>query len=240
MQRKSIKVTEMVPAPLRCQTRFLPIGDNEQVSCQRALKFLTANEPGKRLEIRLSYKSLLALEEQVLALYGDAKYMSNNVEYSATDSRVTVYTAPTALHCYSAVNLQQAIIFAVYNVLVQHQRQDLFERIAAVGESTYSSEVGVSEWYPQLNADIMLWMNEFRCRTAILLYNKIPFGPYHDREQSGSEPWTNILEVFKQIRTDIFQNGRIVVQGSSLDIGLTAIRDIRDELVHLGINFVAI
>ncbi|KAK9481562.1 hypothetical protein V1527DRAFT_516503 [Lipomyces starkeyi] len=32
-------------------------------------------------------------------------------------------------------------------------------------------EAGVSEGYTQLKAD-MLWMNEFRCRTAILLYNK--------------------------------------------------------------------
>ncbi|KAK9357938.1 hypothetical protein V1504DRAFT_488651 [Lipomyces starkeyi] len=195
--------TSVVPAPFAVPKSIsseMATSDNEQSSYQRALNFLTANEPEKRLDIRLSYKSFKALEEQALALYGDEKYP--RVEYSATDSRVTIYTAPTALHGSSAVNLQQAISFAVYNVLVQNRKQELFERIVDVGESTYSSvdeqgrrstktpdaglkyyydggtvltiimEVGVSEEYTQLKADIMLWMNEFRCRTAILLYNK--------------------------------------------------------------------
>ncbi|KAK9485381.1 hypothetical protein V1527DRAFT_496701 [Lipomyces starkeyi] len=290
--------------------------DKEQVSYQRALNFLKANEPEKRLDIRLSYKSFQALEKQTLALYDDEKYP--RVEYSATDSRVTFYTAPTALHGSSAVNLQQAISFAVYNVLVQHRKQELFERIVAVGESTYSSvgrrstktphaglkyyydggtvltiivEVGVSERCTQLNDDIMLWMNEFHCRTAILLYNKespkfgfpenadvysiterpafveamnqvgrtSPFGPYRYREHSWFGTLdTAVLEVFKRDQNTgtvnntgtylVVQNGQMVVHGDSLDIGLTigdvfppneeAIRDIRDERVQIGINFV--
>ncbi|KAK9482609.1 hypothetical protein V1527DRAFT_499027 [Lipomyces starkeyi] len=171
----------------------MAIGDNAQVSYQRALKFLTANEPEMRLDIRLS------------------------------------------------VNLHQAIIFAVYNVLVQHQKQAVFECISAVGESTYSSvnkqgrrstktpdagpiyyydegraltiieEVGVSEWYPQLNADIMLWMNEFHRRT---------YSWFGTLDQAIVE---FIASKIKPLLTNalVVQIGRIVVQGCSLHIGLT-------------------
>ncbi|KAK9311754.1 hypothetical protein V1524DRAFT_473145 [Lipomyces starkeyi] len=305
--------TSVVPAPFAVPKSIsseMATSDNEQISYQRALNFLMANKPEKRLDIRLSYKSFKALEEQALALYGDEKYP--RVEYSATDSRVTIYTAPTALHGSSAVNLQQAISFAVYNVLVQHRKQELFERIVAVGESTYSSvdeqgrrstktpdaglkyyydggtvltiimQVGVSEGYTQLKADIMLWMNEFRCRTAILLYNKespkFGFPENADVYSINERPafveamnkvgrikhtWfgtldTAVLEVFKRDQNTgtvnntgtyiVVQNGQMVVQGDSLDIGLTigdvfppneeAIRDIQDERLQVGINFV--
>ncbi|KAK9371814.1 uncharacterized protein V1513DRAFT_386103 [Lipomyces chichibuensis] len=321
-QTQSRPQTSVVPAPLavpRSITSAMTKSDNELLFYQRALDFITANEPEKRLDIRLSYKSFQAVEEQALALYGDEKYPL--VEYSATDSRVTIYTAPTALHGSSAANLQRAIDIAVYNVLVQHRKQELFDRIVAVGESTYDSvdeqgrrstktpdagfkycydgrtvltiimEVGVSEGYTQLKADIMLWMNEFHCRTAILLYNKEspkfvspsntdaysinerpalveamnqigqtnPLGPYRYRGHT----WfgmldTAVIEVFKRDQNTgtvdntgkyhVVQNGQMVIQGDNLDIGLTigdvfpqneeAIRDIQDESVQLGINFV--
>ncbi|KAK9312982.1 hypothetical protein V1522DRAFT_391937 [Lipomyces starkeyi] len=175
----------------------MAIGDNEQVSYQLALKFLTANEPEKRLDIR------------PLALYGDAKYMSKYQK-----NAVVVVCHWHKGHCLHGPN-SAALLFSSQlttghhlcriqrTFFVQHQKQELFERIAAGGGSTYSSvneqgrrstktpdagiiyyydgggaltiieEVGVSEWYPQLIADIMLWMNEFHCRTAILLYNKV-------------------------------------------------------------------
>ncbi|KAK9430980.1 hypothetical protein V1505DRAFT_399808 [Lipomyces doorenjongii] len=245
---------------------------NEQVSYRRALNFLTANEPEKRLDIRLSYKSFRALEEQALTLYGDKRSLSTRPQ-------------PRCMVIQQS-NLQQAISFAVYNILVQHQKQELFERIVAVRRSTkipdagllyyYDGgtvltiimEVGVSEGYTHLNADILLWMNEFHCRSAILFYNKecmnqigrtTPFGPYRYREHTWFGTLdTAVLEVFKRDQnTDtvnktgtylVVQNGQLVVQGDSLDIGLTigdvlppneeAIQDIRDERVHLRMNFV--
>ncbi|KAK9336855.1 hypothetical protein V1521DRAFT_435486, partial [Lipomyces starkeyi] len=78
-------------------------------SYQRPLNFLRANEPERRLDIRLSDTSIETLEELAFALYGDEKYP--RVEYSATDSRVTKHTIPTALPNSSAVALQQAISF---------------------------------------------------------------------------------------------------------------------------------
>ncbi|KAK9358457.1 hypothetical protein V1504DRAFT_461048 [Lipomyces starkeyi] len=47
--------------------------DDEQASYERALNFLTANEPERRFDIRLSYRSFQALEEQAHALYGHSK-----------------------------------------------------------------------------------------------------------------------------------------------------------------------
>ncbi|KAK9357949.1 hypothetical protein V1504DRAFT_322751 [Lipomyces starkeyi] len=176
----------------------MALRDDVEASYQRALNFLTVNEPERRLDICLSYKYFLSLEEQAHALYGDAKYP--RVEYSATDSRVTIYTAPTALHSSSAVALQQAISFSLHDILVQHGKQELFERIVPVGESTYESvddqgsgstktpdgglqyywngrtiltvviEAGFSEGYSQLRDDIMVWLNEMHSRCAILLW----------------------------------------------------------------------
>ncbi|ODQ72268.1 hypothetical protein LIPSTDRAFT_72999, partial [Lipomyces starkeyi NRRL Y-11557] len=51
--------------------------DEERASYQRALNFLNANEPERRLDIYLSYKSFQSLEEKARAIYGDAKYVTN-------------------------------------------------------------------------------------------------------------------------------------------------------------------
>ncbi|ODQ71110.1 hypothetical protein LIPSTDRAFT_73722 [Lipomyces starkeyi NRRL Y-11557] len=48
----------------------------ERQSYERALHFLKANIPEKRLDIHLSYESFRALEVQAQALYGNAKYMT--------------------------------------------------------------------------------------------------------------------------------------------------------------------
>ncbi|KAK9329762.1 hypothetical protein V1520DRAFT_363255 [Lipomyces starkeyi] len=291
--------------------------DNEQASYERALNFLTANEPERRCDIRLSYISFQALEEQAQALYGHVKYP--RVEYAASDSRVTIYTAPSAFHGASAASLQLGIRDSVRDVLIRINKEQLLTHTILVGESTYESvdeqrrrsiktpdgglkyysdgctvltviiEVGVSEGYRELQADIMLWMNEFHCRTAILLWNKerprfrfpgnrgvysvderplfseamqqvagvSPFGPYRYRDKSWFGTLdTAFIEVYKRdshtgnITTTtcpIVQNGQMVVQGDSVDIGLTlgdafpvdedAIRDSRTVPVHLQTDF---
>ncbi|KAK9319530.1 hypothetical protein V1517DRAFT_266116, partial [Lipomyces orientalis] len=83
--------------------------DDERLSYQRAMDFLTANEPERRLDIHLSYQSFRYLEEKARALYvmnlNDHKRYPR-VEYSAIDSRVIIHTIPTALHGASAVGLE--------------------------------------------------------------------------------------------------------------------------------------
>ncbi|KAK9386681.1 hypothetical protein V1515DRAFT_616173 [Lipomyces mesembrius] len=160
------------------------------------LKFLRDNEPERRLDIRLSYENFEDLEKQAHVLYGDAKYP--RVEYFASDSRVTIYTLPTALHSRSAVALQQANRDCILMVLVQHNKQRLIDYILRVGEFTEESlndqgtgstkapdaglvfdngqrrtltliiEAGVSEGYRALKRDIELWLNVFRCPKCIL------------------------------------------------------------------------
>ncbi|KAK9314843.1 hypothetical protein V1524DRAFT_122332 [Lipomyces starkeyi] len=174
--------------------------DEERASYQRAFNFLTANEPERRLDIYLSYKSFQSLEEKARAMYGDAKYP--RVEYSALDSRVIIHTIPTALHGESAVGLQLCIRESVRDILIRFDKKRLTSRILPVGESTYSSvdnqgahstktpdaglqydngqrndlliivEAGVSEGYQQLKADIELWLRKFGCRIGILLWLK--------------------------------------------------------------------
>ncbi|KAK9339541.1 hypothetical protein LIPSTDRAFT_4941 [Lipomyces starkeyi NRRL Y-11557] len=47
--------------------------DDEQASYQRTLNFFNANEPERRLDICLSYRTFQALEKLAHALYCDAK-----------------------------------------------------------------------------------------------------------------------------------------------------------------------
>ncbi|KAK9494034.1 hypothetical protein V1508DRAFT_403388 [Lipomyces doorenjongii] len=128
-----------------------------------------------------------ALQEQAHALYGHIKYP--RVEYAASDSRVIIYTAPSAFH--------GALVRYVLNRI---NKQQLLMHILLVGESTHEP-------------DVMLWIDDFHCRTAILLWNNerprfrnggaysvderplfpdakqqvarvSPFGPYHYRDRS--------------------------------------------------------
>ncbi|KAK9361000.1 hypothetical protein V1504DRAFT_491724 [Lipomyces starkeyi] len=131
---------------------------DEEASYQRPLNFLKDNEPERRLDIRLSYQSFRALEAQAHRLYGDAKYP--RLDYSGTDSRVTIYTIPTALD-------------SVRDGLLRHNKQELLRRINPIGESTISSTDDLGEeTYQQLRADINVWLSHIHGRTAILLWFK--------------------------------------------------------------------
>ncbi|KAK9493143.1 hypothetical protein V1508DRAFT_404027 [Lipomyces doorenjongii] len=156
--------------------------DDEQASYQRALNFLTAHEPERRLDIYLSYKTFQFLEENARALYADAKYP--RVEYSAVDSR---------LHSSSAVGLQICITESIRDILIQFDKKHLASRILPVGESKYSSVDDQGEHstktpdaglkydngqlndllivgYQQLKADFELWLRKFGSRIGILLF----------------------------------------------------------------------
>ncbi|KAK9388460.1 hypothetical protein V1515DRAFT_614518 [Lipomyces mesembrius] len=103
---------------------------------RRALNFLKANEPEKRLDVRLSPHSFQLLDEQVHALYGDAKYPS--LQYSAIDSRVIINTVPTALHSGSATGLQDLIRQSVRDALIRLSRGELCDDVVPVGHCEYS------------------------------------------------------------------------------------------------------
>ncbi|KAK9236156.1 hypothetical protein V1525DRAFT_379929 [Lipomyces kononenkoae] len=180
-------------------SRQISRNTKEQDSYERAMRFLRSNKPETRLDIHLSYGLFQALERQRKSIYRNAQYP--RVEYSAIDSRVTIHTIPTALHSSAAASLCECIRDCVRDVLVQHGRQNLLRLLVPVGDATYESnegngrgstkspdggfrsrcqhselvfvvEVGVSEGYRSLRADISLWLNEFHCRTAILLWCK--------------------------------------------------------------------
>ncbi|KAK9482227.1 hypothetical protein V1527DRAFT_415651 [Lipomyces starkeyi] len=155
---------------------------SERDAYERPLHFLKANKPENMLDIHLSYFG--ALEIQAQALYGNSKYP--RAEYSATDSKVTIHAAPTALHSSAALSLQDYISDCIRDVLVQHGRQSVLDLLVPVGDTTTSPasvdqgtasfviEVGVSEGYRALNADIMLWLNQLHCRTTNSKYFDIP------------------------------------------------------------------
>ncbi|KAK9366633.1 hypothetical protein V1509DRAFT_654540 [Lipomyces kononenkoae] len=174
--------------------------DDELASYQRAVNFLTTNEPERRLDLYVSYKSFQSLEDKARALYGDAKYP--RVEYSALDSRVIIHTIPTALHNSSAVGLQMCIKESIRDTLIRLDKKHLHSHILPIGASKYSSvddqrrrstktpdaglkydncqlndllivvEAGVSDGYQQLKADIELWLGKLGSRIGILLWLK--------------------------------------------------------------------
>ncbi|KAK9355642.1 hypothetical protein V1523DRAFT_438463 [Lipomyces doorenjongii] len=152
---------------------------SERDSYDRALHFLKANKPEKRLDVHLSFESLRALEKQAQALYGNAKYP--RVEYSAADSR------------FSSGKFTSYIRDCIQDVLVKHGRQSLLRLLMSVGHTAceftddqgtgtskspdngfkcvrlggladlvFVIEVSVSEGYQVLKVDIMLWLNHSR------------------------------------------------------------------------------
>ncbi|KAJ8099603.1 hypothetical protein POJ06DRAFT_281809 [Lipomyces tetrasporus] len=298
----------------------MALRDNEKGSYQRALNFLTANEPEKRLDVRLSPKSFQLLDEQAHALYGDAKYP--RLQYSAVDSRVIINTVPTALHSGSASGLQHLISRSVRNTLVRLNMDELCDDVLSVGDSEYSIvddqgrtsiktpdgglkysdeegkealtiviEAGFSESYQELKKAIKLWLNQFECHTAMIIFftenpnfrsptnegnntcsvterglfesamehtrRVSPFGPYCFRGHTWFGTMaTATIEVLKKnpttgrIKTKkqkVVLNGQMMVQGDSVDVGLTigdafppnhvAIEDIREEPVLLATHW---
>ncbi|KAK9427467.1 hypothetical protein V1505DRAFT_35970 [Lipomyces doorenjongii] len=115
--------------------------DDERLSYQRAMDFLTANEPEQRIDIHLSYQSFRYLEEKARALYGDAKYP--RVEYSAIDSRVIIHTIPTALHSASAVGLNDCIRDSVRDILRRRDKRNLGNRIMPVGRLVNNKPIAI-------------------------------------------------------------------------------------------------
>ncbi|KAJ8101261.1 hypothetical protein POJ06DRAFT_267422 [Lipomyces tetrasporus] len=168
----------------------------EKKAYQNALDFLIANEPEQRLDFRLPFDCYLALEEEARKRYGDEGYP--RVEYSSKSSTVTIYTCQSSLHVKASQFLQRWIEEGVRRELVNHGRGELGERLRPIFDETRNAgddesgelvkkpdgglvyfrdfrsvtvvaiEVGVSEKYEKLVADVTLWMEEFHCRTGIL------------------------------------------------------------------------
>ncbi|KAK9364605.1 hypothetical protein V1509DRAFT_678257 [Lipomyces kononenkoae] len=183
----------------------MALRDNEPY--QRALNFLLANEPEKRLDVRLSSKSFQLLDDQAGVLYGDAKYMTPKLlKISPFNIRPLTQgslfnTIPTALHSGSASGLQDLISRSVRDTLIRLNKGELCDDVLVVGASEYSIvddqgrisrktpdgglqyinkegknaltliiEAGVSESYHQLKKDVKLWLNQFECHTAVIIF----------------------------------------------------------------------
>ncbi|KAK9243600.1 hypothetical protein V1506DRAFT_516105 [Lipomyces tetrasporus] len=105
---------------------------------KRALEFLRADEPERRLDIRLSYDRFRSLEEEARKLYGD-EAIYPRVEYSSEDSTVTIVTAQSKLHSSAAHSLQQWIHFGGLTSLAANEKHELGQRIEATADAKYHS-----------------------------------------------------------------------------------------------------
>ncbi|KAK9323802.1 hypothetical protein V1517DRAFT_337513 [Lipomyces orientalis] len=165
----------------------MDLGFIENKAYRNALEFLIRNEPEQRLDVRLSFKCFRALEYEAHKLYGEeASYPC--VEYSSKDTTVTIITAQSGLHAKAAEALQRGREDRLRRELTNRGRGDLIERFGGVfdvrlnalddqlrlyvkkpdeGLTYYKDgvetviavfEIGVSESYLRLKADIELWM----------------------------------------------------------------------------------
>ncbi|KAK9235566.1 hypothetical protein V1525DRAFT_348061 [Lipomyces kononenkoae] len=164
---------------------------------RNALEFLIRNEPEQRLDMRPPFRCFRALEDEAHKLYGEEASYSR-IEYSSKDSTVTIITAQSGLHAKAAEAVQRGIEDGVRRELTNCGRGDLVARFGGVldirlnalddqlrlyvkkpdGGLTYYKdgvetviaviEIGVSESYMRLKADLELWMGRFQCRTGIL------------------------------------------------------------------------
>ncbi|KAK9352625.1 hypothetical protein V1523DRAFT_244348 [Lipomyces doorenjongii] len=168
----------------------------DQQLYQTALDFLVTNEPEQYLEVKLSFESYKALEEQARNIYGDKKYP--DVDYCETSSTVTIYTIPTYLHGHISAVLQNELCNAVGDVLKRNGRQQLAAHVRPSGESTERArwgqhrasktpdggivyeieedstltvviETGVSEVYEKLKENMTVWLEGTECGTCILV-----------------------------------------------------------------------
>ncbi|KAK9244234.1 hypothetical protein V1506DRAFT_567839 [Lipomyces tetrasporus] len=163
----------------------MDFGFVENKAYRNALEFLIRNEPEQRLDVRLSFKCFRALEDEAHKLY---------------DSTVTIITAQSGLHAKAAEALQRGIEDGLRRELTNCGRGDLIALFAGVldirlnalddqlrlyvkkpdGGLTYYKdgvetviaviEIGVSESYMRLKADLELWMGRFQCRKPKFRY----------------------------------------------------------------------
>ncbi|KAK9329534.1 hypothetical protein V1520DRAFT_169578 [Lipomyces starkeyi] len=111
---------------------------------------LAKNEPNLYLEVKLSFESCEALEEQSRNMCGQKRVRPPSirvrrnlhtsrypyVDYCETSSTVTIYTTPTYLHGHISAVLQNELCNAVREVLQRHGRNQLAAHVRPSGEST--------------------------------------------------------------------------------------------------------
>ncbi|KAK9241749.1 hypothetical protein V1506DRAFT_481113 [Lipomyces tetrasporus] len=165
---------------------------------QRALDFLSANEPEQCLRVQLTIDKYEELVRHAENLYGEKKYPY--VDYCPDTSMVIIYTAPSSLHGMVSAHLPHLIQQSAEIALTQHNKPDLAKRLMSLGESSdrpsfggYDSrvsktpdggliytfnnedvlalviETGLTEDYQKLQKDIRLWLHGMHCRTGMLI-----------------------------------------------------------------------
>ncbi|KAK9312150.1 hypothetical protein V1522DRAFT_438200 [Lipomyces starkeyi] len=106
---------------------------------QRALDFLSANEPEQCLRVQLAIDKYKELHHHAENLYGEknAKVLTDIHTLTCPDtSTVIIHTAPSSLHGMISAHLQTAIYHAAAVELERHNKPELVRRLKAYGESS--------------------------------------------------------------------------------------------------------
>ncbi|KAK9311122.1 hypothetical protein V1524DRAFT_371677 [Lipomyces starkeyi] len=174
-----------------------PARPNEDLF-QRALDFLSANEPEQCLRVKLPFDKYEELQHYAESIYGEKKYPY--VDYCSNTSTVIIYTAPSPLHGMFSASFQSELYHVAKNELIRLNKPELARKLKAFGESSkrpifggYNSriskvpdggliytltrqdvltvviETGLSETYEKLQNDAKLWLDGAHCQMAIIV-----------------------------------------------------------------------
>ncbi|KAJ8097842.1 hypothetical protein POJ06DRAFT_270657 [Lipomyces tetrasporus] len=171
----------------------------EEDPYQRAVDFLSANEPEKYLRVQLPIDKYEKLQSHAETLYGEKKYPY--IDYCPDTSTVVIYTAPLRRYMeWSLHTCKPMYHAAAVELELLHNKPELVHRLKAYGESTNRPsfegygrrisktpdggliyyfnnrrvlalviETRPTEDYHKLQRDIRLWLHGMRCRTGILI-----------------------------------------------------------------------
>ncbi|KAK9359862.1 hypothetical protein V1504DRAFT_434330 [Lipomyces starkeyi] len=171
----------------------------EKKAYKNALDFLIANESEQRLDTRLPFSCFLALQEEARKRYGEESGYPR-VEYSSKDSTVTIITCLFLNETRNALNGESSESVKKPDGGLKYYRDFRTVTIAAI-------EVGVSEKYEKLIADVTLWMEEFHCRTGILFsLNETPRFSYPRRQDMNEFSVANDLNPFHDAIVEVGRN----------------------------------
>ncbi|KAK9311444.1 hypothetical protein V1524DRAFT_387716, partial [Lipomyces starkeyi] len=97
---------------------------------QRALDFLTDNEPEQCLRVQLPFQKYEELQRHAESLY------TPYVDYCSNTSTVIIYTAPSPLHGMFSASFQSELYHVAKNELVRLNKPELARKLKAFGESS--------------------------------------------------------------------------------------------------------
>ncbi|KAK9243368.1 hypothetical protein V1506DRAFT_544570, partial [Lipomyces tetrasporus] len=208
----------------------------EKRAYQNALDFLIANEPEQRFDTRLPFSCFLALQEEAHKRYHEesyprVEYSSKDSTVTIITCQSSLHANAAQFLQEWIVNGARRELTNQGRGELGNRLRPLVDETRNARNDDESSEsvkkpdgglkyyrdfrtvtvaaieVGVSEKYEKLIADVTLWMEEFHCRTGILFsLNETPRFRYPRRQDMNGFSVANDLNPFHDAVVEVGRN----------------------------------